>query len=252
VKPRTPGFTLLELLVAITIIGILMALLFPTVSAVYEGADRIKCQTNLAELAKCVAAYCQQNDGFFPFVGSAPSANDWLYLNDSPTTDNLRKGVLVRNKIIGADPTTWLAPICFCPEDADRGLYRSQGGAIKVGGSPITSYVINGSITYANTAFANVGRRVRRYTDFDGNDFLFIEESENSAFDQAYMVPNSGTYALTSRHDGGGYVACMDGSVQWMKPDSTDATEKTFRTEMDKVGSADNWYTLSGNRWNPG
>ncbi|MCU0791582.1 MAG: prepilin-type N-terminal cleavage/methylation domain-containing protein, partial [Opitutaceae bacterium] len=70
------GFTLIELLTVIAIIGILAAILIPTVGSVRKTAQTSACAANLRQIALGVILYAQDNKDMLP---SGRAANgDWL------------------------------------------------------------------------------------------------------------------------------------------------------------------------------
>ncbi len=87
---RRRGFTLIEILVVITIITILAGMLVPVLSKAREKARRVNCAGNLKCSGLALLMYSGENSGFFPLT---PPGNNWEPLNT--------EGVLNDGKIYG-------------------------------------------------------------------------------------------------------------------------------------------------------
>jgi prepilin-type N-terminal cleavage/methylation domain-containing protein len=107
------GFTLIEMLVVIGIIGFLIGMLLPTLNKAQAQANRAKCMSNLHQIGLDMLIYAEDNNGYlFPdklgwpgsgrppalVPGTSDQYNVWTYY--------------VFNKI-------WNPPIMLCPADLE-------------------------------------------------------------------------------------------------------------------------------------
>jgi prepilin-type N-terminal cleavage/methylation domain-containing protein/prepilin-type processing-associated H-X9-DG protein len=212
------AFTLIELLVVIAIIGILAALLLPSLARAKQNAQRIECLNNLKQLQTGWQAYLGEfNDSMPPNVWDGTSGQQagsqvgsWVVgnaLNPSPT--NIQSGVLwPLNPSLG---------IYRCPTDkslASDGVtprLRSYSLLNYLGGDP------NGPDVYASRIKLK-GSQLKQTSTV----IAFACEDAGSINDGIFLVdpppPTDGWRDLpSSRHAAGCTFSFTDGHVEFWK-----------------------------------
>ena len=78
---RAKGFTLMELLVVISVTAVLLGLLLPAISRAKESGRSVICKNNLRQLMFGMVLYADDNNDYFPYPGMVDrnAIPDWVF-----------------------------------------------------------------------------------------------------------------------------------------------------------------------------
>jgi len=149
-RART-GFTLIELMVVILIIGILLAMIFPGINSMLESANATACQNNMREVHRAIMAFQNRNNGVLPGSwNSTPTTtgsddiNGWSaqarllpYLEQNKLFQNIdfSQSYSTSIEIVTADGSTTSlgavrVPVYLCPSEVKDEVRYSGGEPI--------------------------------------------------------------------------------------------------------------------------
>ena len=147
-------FSMLELLIVITILLILVSILLPALHKARESAKSIQCVSNLKQMGNVFCMYAGDNDDFYPvpysncatwrhlFVGCTVNTGSSTFYNYTPLAAYYGKSVLKQDKPRGA---------LFCSAIDFRNIYP-KGISFYTNYSTITNQYIDHPLT-ARTEF---------------------------------------------------------------------------------------------------
>jgi len=217
------GFTLIELMVAIAIIAILVAVLLPVIGNAKRKASEASCRNNLRQLGLAFTMYCDHNDENFPGPGSkdlyGPHPEDWIWWQ--PSRD-------VKQSSIVPYIDSFNASLFRCPQDEAAKKLGAGGplGPLDYAYSySLTSYDLQGDINPGmSTIITKSGRpyffKISAVRDPSAK-ILLVDEDRRTINDSRWVPVNSdfAVNPIADRHAGKGLVVFVDGHVQLVAPD---------------------------------
>ena len=178
-RKATRGFTLVELLVVIGIIGMLIAMIMPAVQWSRERARSTNCTSNLRNIGIAMFMYVDQQGsmGVFPYAAQLPSLN--------PTRPSLAKVIAIHIEGNRA--------VFQCPSDYGDG-------------DQLASYFEREGISYEYPMLTVAGKtRNQLIADSKGN--------ENKSSSDVWLLYDYDTFHGDPKQMGSRNYLCLDGHV---------------------------------------
>lgn len=248
------GFTLVELLVVVAIIGVLLALLMPSIQSAREASRRTACQSQLKQIGMALHGYhnlhgkLPRGGWLPPAIGLSWTAATLPFLEEQSLFDRLdRRSIYTSISNQNAGKT--VLPLLICPSSPRDSLYRSSPD---LPSSSTVTYArtdygaVNGERSLRSSSATNTPERgamiYERNISFSGildgtSKTILIGEapegmhgiwlSTRNLFDQSGLINAPATFSkqyvfldfgqeLSSYHTGGALTLFADGSVHFL------------------------------------
>jgi prepilin-type N-terminal cleavage/methylation domain-containing protein/prepilin-type processing-associated H-X9-DG protein len=200
------GFTLIEILVVVAIIGLLAAILFPVFARARENARRTSCASNLKQLGLGIMQYIQDYDETYPCV--------YLWAADS-------QGRYWTHDIY---PYVKSTQVYVCPSSNANGKFD-----INNLGQAQTSvrYGMNNNAFGSGTTQPTKAAQITQPAQL-----LMLTDTENRITGWNSFMSDVGNHTMSFRHFEGANVAFVDGHVKWLKEENILYSSSTAKLWM--------------------
>jgi prepilin-type N-terminal cleavage/methylation domain-containing protein/prepilin-type processing-associated H-X9-DG protein len=243
--PCRAGFSLVELLVVIAVIGLLISLLLPAVQAAREAARRLGCSNNLHQIGIGLLSY---HDTFkrFPEGGVemrmlVSPDGDYLYPNGRQLAWSAYILPYIEMKSLSdridfkkafdspenAQAAAEIIPTYLCPS-ANRQSYLVQGRGVCDYGGIYGERIVSNNNPPRGVMLYGITVRIRDISDGTAHSLMISEDClcQNmqwinglNVFDVAYAINTAPAFENDprSKHPGGVNGLMADGSVRFLR-----------------------------------
>jgi prepilin-type N-terminal cleavage/methylation domain-containing protein len=161
-RHRSSGFSLIELIVVVSIIAILASLLLPAIGLVRAQAKQMKCGSNLRQLGIASSIYAEDHDGILPntYNNLVSPAYRWTeviapYVDSTPKGDDV--GIRYTDSVLAGCPN-YIPASGWGAWDVGYGMNGSLRRPQNTKNSDTRSMPSNFAV-YQLTGIANASRR---------------------------------------------------------------------------------------------
>ncbi len=237
---RRVGFTLVELLVVVAIIGVLVALLLPAVQAARESARRATCKNRLHQIGIALHAYHDVHEElpvgcteWRPWRGVDERQLAWSafllpQLEQQSLYDSLDLD-LPFDHPVNAEAAATVLPMYLCPS-ASRGAELSSGRGPAHFGGMYGERITSPNSPPKGVMLIDQSTALREITDGTSHTIVVAEDTAfedgqwingRNLFDQAFAVNAAPGFEndIRSDHPGGAQAVFADGSVHFLADD---------------------------------
>ena len=216
---RRSGFTLVEILVTVAIIGVLAALAVPALRDSNTKAENVRCVSNLRKLVAAAILYGSENNtGYLPVISNNPANgtdhNHWMF------NDNYLSAM-------GDTPAKRAADLSATFRCPTAGRLKNPSGIQY--GMNVTGIDINAN--YNTPGWSPNMRGIPRPSEkiylMDALDWM-VQSNRAANYVPGTKIEATTTYTPAFRHKGIAHAAFFDGHVEGLK-------------QIDVVGKTKTW-----------
>jgi len=223
------GFTLIELLVVIAILGVLVALLLPVLARAKAKASRVKCVSQLGQVATALIAFSNENGGRLPWQLTPLTQREFF----GPQSDDFASHPAAIFSLPTLRTGLGSAEILWSPCDAEREAANEAARADWARYDPAIGRILpHKAISYVLIHGADIGRPTTVLGATRNLSTCDLGTARWSGADEKRVPPE----AMSGLNKGQGQLMAADGSARQSDDADIGASGKIVLAHRESAG----------------